>query len=164
MTNITPQTFAAADQLPEIIAAHGRWLRKEEGGARANLTGANLARADLTDANLTGADLTGANLTGARLDKTIIADDVTTDRAPLQISGFEYPIAIWDNHAKIGCAFKSLSDWRAMTEVEAEKSDALRLFTARDAILALAAVDGRGVAAPALDLDAEADGAEGRVP
>ena len=130
----------------------------------ADLTGANLRSADLTGADLTGADLTGANLTGARLDKTIIADDVTTDRAPLQISGFEYPIAIWDNHAKIGCAFKSLSDWRAMTEVEAEKSDALRLFTARDAILALAAVDGRGVAAPALDLDAEADGAEGRVP
>ena len=130
----------------------------------ADLTGADLTGADLTGANLRGAYLTGANLRGARLDKTIIADDVTTDRAPLQIIGFEYPIAIWDNHAKIGCAFKLLSDWRAMTEVEAEKSDALRLFTARDAILALAAVDGRGVAAPALDLDAEADGAEGRVP
>ena len=59
-------------QLREIIESHGRWLRDEEGGSRANLTDAyltdaNLKGADLTGANLKGADLVGANLKGAYL-------------------------------------------------------------------------------------------------
>ena len=53
------------DELQEIIEKHGRWLREEEGGERADLSGADLARA-----NLSRADLIGANLAGARLDGT----------------------------------------------------------------------------------------------
>ena len=56
-----------ANKLKEILDKHSKWLRKEEGGERANLTGANLTWADLIEANLSGADLTGANLTGANL-------------------------------------------------------------------------------------------------
>lgn len=75
------------EQLNEIVALHGKWLRGEEGGVRANLAGANLigaylfranlARANLifanltdanlTEANLANADLVGANLTGVNL-------------------------------------------------------------------------------------------------
>lgn len=67
----------SAEKLQEIIKSHGRWLRNEEGGERADLSGANLRGADLRDAdlsdaylrdaNLRGADLRGANLRGANL-------------------------------------------------------------------------------------------------
>ena len=50
----------SAKKLQEIIKSHGRWLRNEEGGERANLRGADLS----------GADLSGADLSGANLDKT----------------------------------------------------------------------------------------------
>jgi hypothetical protein len=49
MKRVTP------DQMREILEAHSRWLRGEDGGTRADLT-----RADLTGADLTRADLTGA--------------------------------------------------------------------------------------------------------
>ena len=55
----------SAKKLQEIIKSHGRWLRNEEGGERANLRGANLRGADLSSANLSGADLSRANLRGA---------------------------------------------------------------------------------------------------
>ncbi len=54
-----------ANDLPAILAAHRRWLCDEEGGVRADLTGADLTVANLIGANLTVAKLTGANLTGA---------------------------------------------------------------------------------------------------
>ena len=70
----------SAEKLQEIIKSHGRWLRNEEGGERANLrdaylSGANLRGADLRGANLRGANLrdanlSGADLSGADLDKT----------------------------------------------------------------------------------------------
>ena len=65
------------EKLNEIIESHGKWLRNEEGGEKAdliganlgdaNLIGANLRGANLGDANLGGADLGGANLRGANL-------------------------------------------------------------------------------------------------
>ena len=42
----------SAKKLQEIIKSHGRWLRNEEGGERANLRGADLSGADLSGANL----------------------------------------------------------------------------------------------------------------
>ena len=50
----------SAEELKTIIENHGKWLRGEDGGERADL-----ARADLT-----GANMDGANLAGARLDGT----------------------------------------------------------------------------------------------
>ena len=62
----------SAKKLQEIIKSHGRWLRNEEGGERAdlrgaNLSGANLRSAYLRSADLRSADLSGANLSGANL-------------------------------------------------------------------------------------------------
>ena len=37
----------SAEKLQEIIESHGRWLRNEEGGERANLRSADLRSADL---------------------------------------------------------------------------------------------------------------------
>lgn len=49
-------------KLNEILELHKKWLKNEDGGVRATLTGANLTRANLRYANLTHADLTHANL------------------------------------------------------------------------------------------------------
>ena len=60
------------EKLTEILNKHKKWLRNEDGGSRANLSGAdlygaNLSRADLYGANLSRANLYGANLSGADL-------------------------------------------------------------------------------------------------
>ena len=56
-----------ANKLKEILDKHLKWLRNEEGGSRANLSGANLSGANLSWANLFGANLSGANLSWANL-------------------------------------------------------------------------------------------------
>ena len=86
-------------ELAEVVRLHGLWARGEDGGKRADLTGAdlrgatlrdtNLVRADLTVANLRGADLAGAGLagaylwgadfTGADLTGANLADAILTD-------------------------------------------------------------------------------------
>ena len=60
----------SAKKLQEIIKSHGRWLRNEEGGERADLRGANLSGANLRSAYLRSADLSDADLSDADLDKT----------------------------------------------------------------------------------------------
>ena len=55
------------EKIREIIESHGKWLRNEEGGIRANLRGANLRGANLRGANLSGANLSGADLSDADL-------------------------------------------------------------------------------------------------
>jgi uncharacterized protein YjbI with pentapeptide repeats len=55
------------DELRAIIDAHGKWLRNEAGGSRADLSGAYLPRAYLSSANLSRADLSGAYLSSADL-------------------------------------------------------------------------------------------------
>ena len=79
----------SAKKLQEIIKSHGRWLRNEEGGERANLRSANLrsaylrsadlsdadlSDADLSDAYLSDANLRGANLRGANLSGADLSD------------------------------------------------------------------------------------------
>ena len=57
----------SAKKLQEIIKSHGRWLRNEEGGERADLGSADLSSANLRGADLSGADLSSADLRGADL-------------------------------------------------------------------------------------------------
>ena len=55
------------DKLSEILTKHEHWLLGEDGGQRADLSGADLSVADLSGADLRYADLRGANLRGANL-------------------------------------------------------------------------------------------------
>ena len=57
----------SAKKLQEIIKSHGRWLRNEEGGERADLSSADLSSADLGSADLSSANLRGADLSSADL-------------------------------------------------------------------------------------------------
>lgn len=59
-------------ELKKIVSKHGKWVREEDGGERADLSnadlrGANLRDADLRHANLRHADLRGADLSNASL-------------------------------------------------------------------------------------------------
>ena len=62
----------SAKKLQEIIKSHGRWLRNEEGGERADLSSADLRGAYLSSANLRGANLRGAYLSSANLSSAYL--------------------------------------------------------------------------------------------
>ena len=53
--------------LNTIIQLHEKWLRREPGGKKANLSSADLRGADLSGADLSHADLRYADLSGADL-------------------------------------------------------------------------------------------------
>ena len=55
------------EELAKILELHKKWLNGEEGGERANLSGADLRWANLSGANLRWADLSGADLSDANL-------------------------------------------------------------------------------------------------
>ena len=55
------------EELDKVLELHKKWLLKEEGGKRADLSGVNLRGADLEGAGLRGATLWGANLEEANL-------------------------------------------------------------------------------------------------
>ena len=57
------------ERLAEILAKHRAWLNDEDGGERADLSGA-----DLRGANLSGAILSRANLSGASLSEANLSE------------------------------------------------------------------------------------------
>src|SRR5258708_20901269 len=59
--------------LADILEAHELFFRGKDGGARADLTGADLSHVGLTGANLSGAILRNANLEGSDLRKARLA-------------------------------------------------------------------------------------------
>ena len=54
------------DDIKKVLNNHAKWLAND-GGSRANLSGADLSRANLSRADLSGANLSGANLSRADL-------------------------------------------------------------------------------------------------
>ena len=62
--------------LKEILEKHKKWLRGDDGGERADLSGADLSGADLSGADLSWADLSGADLSGADLSGAKNVNDV----------------------------------------------------------------------------------------
>jgi uncharacterized protein YjbI with pentapeptide repeats len=77
------KTYTAVE-LAEVIEFHGKWLRDEGGGSRADLSGADLSGANLSGANLFRADLSGADLSGADLFR---ADLSGADLSGANLSG-----------------------------------------------------------------------------
>ena len=129
------------EELMQIVARHGKWLRGEEGGeyanlgdadlrgadlrgaglARANLgdadlRGAGLARANLGDAYLRGADLRGAYLRGANLADAYLAGVHGNMREVKTAQIDRWPVA-WTQPEggeiilQIGCQRHPLSLW-----------------------------------------------------
>ena len=131
--------------------------------AGANLAGANLAGANLADANLAGADLADANLAGADLADADLAgakwrNGIVLRRAPLMLYGLDYPVIILDDHMQIGCELHSIAEWGSFDNERIARMDGVRARRFWDrhkvALLALAASDGRGVAATSAETEA----------
>lgn len=77
------------EKLNQVITSHGKWLRREDGGERANLRKANLQGVDLHEADLRDADLRGANLRRANLQEANLneADLRDTDLRDTDLRG-----------------------------------------------------------------------------
>ena len=89
MRRIESITLKDGRSLIEVLELHEKWLKGEEGGKRADLTGVNLTNVnlsnlnlesavlintDLTGGNLSGTNLLEANLSGANLEDTNLED------------------------------------------------------------------------------------------
>ena len=81
-----------------------RWAAK----AGADLVGAYLADANLADANLAGAEW---------------RDGITVTRAPIQVYGLAYPIAILDAHMQIGCELHTFDEWDGFDDERISQMD-----------------------------------------
>ena len=56
-----------SEEIKKVLDLHKKWLNNEQGGERADLSGAELREAELHRADLRGANLSGADLRGADL-------------------------------------------------------------------------------------------------
>jgi uncharacterized protein YjbI with pentapeptide repeats len=100
------------DELQEVLRLHGLWLHNEGG-----------QRADLSGANLTGANLTGAYLTGAYLNLTKISDTEYLVKT-LFINGTKHSVSWYGcNQIQIGCHKKDIDWWKANYKMIGEKEN-----------------------------------------
>ena len=108
------------ERLPEILAAHAKWLRGEDGGVLAVLSGANLIDANLSGANLIGAvlidaNLSGANLIGANLSGANLGWCIAGNGAVAQWQSSYWSLTVRDSNGvrwlKYGCEAMTLGRW-----------------------------------------------------
>ena len=113
------------EQIKETLELHLKWLRNEEGGKRADLSGADLIGAylngaylrgaDLNGADLNGADLSGADLNGAELRGADLrgadlrgADLRGATKVPMYC---KWTHGITDSMVHIGCEKRTIEEW-----------------------------------------------------
>ena len=118
------------EQIKEVLELHLKWLRIEEGGIRADLSGADLRGADLSSADLIRADLRGADLSGAYLrGADLIGADLSgayligayligADLRGADLSGAtkvpmycKWTHGITDGMVHIGCEKRTVEEW-----------------------------------------------------
>ena len=124
--------------LKQILKLHKKWLNDEDGGKRANLSGADLRGADLSGADLRGAYLSGANLSGADLSGADLrgadlsgADlsganlwDVTGNKKEIfTFQTNKYTVVICQDRIQIGCKNFSQSEWFNFSDDEITEMD-----------------------------------------
>ncbi|KAA8563237.1 Serine/threonine-protein kinase B [Pseudomonas extremaustralis] len=117
-----------SEQLAEILGKHRSWLLDEEGGERANLSGANLSGANLSGANLRAANLSGANLSGANLSG--VSDIWGASGNCREVKAIQcdlWPVTYTAEHMQIGCQFHALSEWWAFTDAKISRMDSKAL-------------------------------------
>ena len=94
-------------ELKDILDKHGKWLIKENGGERADLSYADLRYANLSYADLSYADLRYADLRSADLRYANLSS------ANLMIFQFQRHQAFYslDDNLRIGCLYLPLDEW-----------------------------------------------------
>jgi hypothetical protein len=149
------KTYTAAE-LAEITEYHGKLLRGEKGGSRADLSGAdlsganlyraNLSGADLSRANLSGANLSGANLSGANLRSATLsgADLSRADLYGADLYGADlrcmgnmnniktiqadiWQVGYTHDTLQIGCQRHLIAEWQAFSDEEICRMDSQAL-------------------------------------
>ena len=56
------------DELKTILKKHMMWLNGEDGGERANMSGADMSGANMSGTDMSGADMSGANMRWANMN------------------------------------------------------------------------------------------------
>ena len=116
------------EELDKVLKLHKLWACNENGGIQADLREADLREANLWKADLRKADLGEADLGGANLRK---ADLREADLWKADLGGTDGIIHVqfdyWDmwmqaENTKIGCEYKSHTDWLNMDYAEASES------------------------------------------
>ena len=102
-------------QLKDILDKHGKWLRNEENGERANLSYANLSYANLRSADLRSADLRSADLRSADLSYADLSYALGFKFTPLQVVNTKYFITILDDHVIWGCRKMTFDEVKAFS-------------------------------------------------
>jgi len=99
-------------ELKNILDKHGKWLIKENGGERADLSYADLRYANLRYANLSYADLSYADLRYADLRSADLRY-ANLSSANLMIFQFQRHQAFYslDDNLRIGCLYLPLDEW-----------------------------------------------------
>jgi hypothetical protein len=116
------------EELAEIIEKHRKWRFDEEGGERANLSGANLSDAYLRGANLRGADLSGADLSDASLRELSSIWGASGNCSEIKAIQCDlWPVTYTSERMQIGCQFHALTEWWAFTDEEIGKMDSRAL-------------------------------------
>ena len=147
-----------AIDMPAVLERHGKWRRGEDGGVRAdlsgailsaanlsgaNLIGANLRGADLSGANLIGANLIGADLSGANLDSTDLSDAHSILTAGPCDGWMMYAVQHADGiriHA--GCRWYTVAEAVAHWHGRERKEHDAKMLAGVDALLSLARAHG----------------------
>jgi hypothetical protein len=124
-----PMKTYTSEQLAEILGKHRSWLLDEDGGERADLSGANLRDANLRGANLSGANLRGANLRGANLRAANLSEvrelwgASGNCREVKAIQCDFWPVTYTAERMQIGCQFHAIAEWWAFTDEEIGRMD-----------------------------------------
>jgi len=90
-----------AERIKEILLKHKLFLG-DEGGERADLSGADLSEADLSGANLSGANLSGADLSEADLSEADLsrANLSEADLSGANLFGANLDFSSWPLYCK----------------------------------------------------------------
>ena len=108
------------EQLTEILRKHSLWLKGEEGGEKADLSGS-----DLSGSNLSGSNLSGSNLRGSI---GLVYIGQRTD-------GYQFYAVYNENdkqwYIRAGCRYKTIAEYRehALTyECDIKRQETLDLL------------------------------------
>jgi hypothetical protein len=85
------------ERLKEILESHGKWLKDEGGGERANLCGANLRGADLCEANLSEKIIQVGRLGAAKAIRSIGQTEILYSAA----AGTTMKVDRWTNSSNV---------------------------------------------------------------
>ena len=114
------------DEIADVLRLHGMWLRDEDGGVFADLSGAdlsytslcnaNLRFSDLGNTNLIGANLYGADLSGSHMSGTDLRGAnllCIGNQRELRTMQFDrWMIGYTHDTLQIGCQRHSIEKWR----------------------------------------------------